>query len=44
MEVGYDTVTECKENGDGARLQVRESNDGSAEDSPMQIDHGQLQI
>ena len=44
MEVEYDTLTECKEGGDGAHLQVNESNDGSAEDSPMQIDHGQLQI
>ena len=44
MEVEYDTLTECKENGDGALLLVHESGDGSAEDSSMQIDHGQLQI
>ena len=44
MEVDYATLTECKESGDGARLQVHESGDGSAEDSSMQIDHGQWQI
>lgn len=44
MELDDATLTECKEGGDGARLQVNEHGDGSAEDSPMQIDHGQLQI
>ena len=44
MEVEYDTLTQCKEDGDGALLQSQESDVGSAADSPMQIDHGQLQI
>jgi hypothetical protein len=44
MEVEYGTLTECKEGGDGARIQVQQSDDGSAADSPMQIDHGQLKI
>ena len=41
MEVECGTVTECKEDGDGASLQVGES---SVSDAPMQIDDGQLQI
>jgi hypothetical protein len=41
MEVDYATVTECKEGGDGAHLQVLESDDSNAADS---IDHGQMQI
>ena len=41
MEVEYGTLTECKEGGDGARVQVEQSEDGKAEDSTMQIDDGQ---
>ena len=44
MELDDATLTECKEGGDGARLQVHEHGDGNAEDSLMQIDHGQLRI
>lgn len=44
MEVDYTPLTECKEGGGGARVQVNDSDIGSAADSSMQIDHGQLQI
>ena len=44
MEVEYGTVTECKEGGDGARLQVHERGSGSSADFPMRIEDGQLQI
>lgn len=44
MELEYVTLTECKVSGNGARLQVNERGDGSAEDSSMKIDHGQLRI
>ena len=42
MEVEYDTLTECKEGGDGAYLQVHESDNGSSSDFSMQIDDGQF--
>ncbi len=40
----YDTLTECKEGGGSAFLQVHESDDGASIDFPMQIDEGQLKI
>ena len=41
MEVEHGTLTECKEGGDGARVQVQQSDDGRA---AMQVDDGQMQI
>ena len=38
MEVECATLAECKEGGDGARVQVEQSDDGRA---AMQIDDGQ---
>jgi hypothetical protein len=44
MEVDWSAIDECKESDDGALLHAGEHGDGSSEDFPMQIDHGQLQI